>query len=134
MARAFAKADEIDAFFAGYPESTSQIAQALRRLILQNVEGAEETLDRSARVVGYGFGPGYKDTVCAIIPSLKGVKLGLAHGASLPDPKNILAGAGKVHRHIAFNSVADVKRASVKALLKSSYKAWKMRGESKQRA
>ena len=82
-------------------------------------------------MVGYGFGPGYKDTVCAIVPSKKGVKLGLAHGASLQDPHKLLAGAGKVHKHIAFDSIADVKRASVKAMLKSCYKAWKIRRESK---
>jgi hypothetical protein len=128
--RALAEADDVDAFFATYPPTTEAVAQALRRLIFDNVKGVGEMLDRSARVVGYGFGSGYKNTVCAIIPSQKGVKLGLAHGASLPDPHKLLAGVGKVHRHIAFNTIADVKRASVKAMLKSCYKAWKIRRES----
>ena len=54
--------------------------------MLDLIPDAKEVLDRSARVVGYGFGTGYKDTVCAIILSQKGVKLGLGEGASLPDP------------------------------------------------
>jgi hypothetical protein len=55
------------------------------------------------------------------------VKLGLAYGADLPDPKGLLAGAGKVHRHIAFKSVAEMKRAGVKPLLKATFAAWKVR-------
>ena len=124
-----AKGDDVDAFFATYPAPTEAVAQALRRLVFDTVEGVGEMLDRSARVVGYGFGAGYNDMICSIIPSRKGVKLGLARGASLPDPHGLLAGAGKVHRHIPFDSLSDVKRASVKAMLKSCYKAWKMRSE-----
>jgi hypothetical protein len=124
-----AQPGDVDAFFATYPNTTEALAQAVRHLIFDIVKGAEETLDQSARVVGYSFGRGYRNTVCAIIPSQKGVKLGLANGASLPDPRGLLEGEGKVHRHIKFKSLADVKRAGVKAMLKSCYAAWKARGE-----
>ena len=118
------------AFFADYPPFVEQLALALRELVLECVPGTSEGLDRSARVVGYGFGIGYKDTVCVIIMSQKGVKLGLSDGASLPDPKGLLAGEGKRHKHIAFTTLGDLKRPGVKPLLKACYAAWKKKNAS----
>ena len=117
----------VEAFFSNYPATVEMLARGVRALVLECVPGAAEILDRSARVVGYGFGTGYKDMVCAIIMSKTGVKLGLFDGAALPDPKGLLAGEGKRHKHIAFSTSADLKRPGVKPLLKASYKAWKTR-------
>lgn len=125
--RSTAAKGEIEAFFSSYPPSVEALAHGLRALIFAIVPGAQEVLDRSARVVGYGFGTGYKDTVCAIILSQKGVKLGLGEGASLPDPKRLLEGEGKRHRHIKFETKADLKKPGVKPLLKACYAAWKDR-------
>jgi hypothetical protein len=130
QARTTAKDSEVVAFFADYPPFVEQLALGLRDLIFECVPGASEKLDRSARVVGYGFGTGYKGTVCVIIMSQKGVKLGLSDGASLPDPKGLLAGEGKRHKHIAFATFADLKRPGVKPLLKACYAAWKNRAEA----
>ena len=126
-ARSTAKKNAVEEFFAGYPHSVAQLASALRALILQSIPGAQEILDGSARVVGYGLGTGYKKTVRAIIMSKKGVKLGLADGALLADPKGLLAGAGKRHRHVAFETLADLKRPGVKPLLEACYAAWRAR-------
>jgi hypothetical protein len=128
--RAAAKDSDVAAFFADYPPFVEQLALALRDLIFECVPGVSEVLDRSARVVGYGFGTGYKDTVCAIVMSQKGVKLGLSDGASLPDSKGLLAGEGKRHKHIAFSTMADLKRPGVKQLLNACYAAWKKRSDA----
>jgi hypothetical protein len=113
--------------FASYPPPVRDTALTLRKLIFDTLGKPEETLNRSARLVGYGFGLGYKGTVCVIIPSKQGVKLDPAYGADLPDPKGLLAGAGNVHRHIAFKSADELKRAGVKPLLKATFAAWKVR-------
>jgi len=73
-------------------------ARALIHRLLPNVE---ETADASAPVVGYGYGPGYRGVVCTLILSKSGVKLGLARGAELADPRGLLEGSGKVHRYVA---------------------------------
>lgn len=125
--RTTAKADDVDAFFAEYPAPVEELAHRLRALIFETVPGVGEMLDRSARVVGYGFGTGYKDTVCAIVMSKTGVKLGLSDGKSLPDPKGLLAGEGKRHAHVAFATPADLKRPGVKPLLRACHAAWKKR-------
>ena len=48
----------------------------LRSFILSNIEGITETPDLAAKVIGYGFGNKYADTICTIILSKKEVKLG----------------------------------------------------------
>jgi hypothetical protein len=125
--RSTAAKGEVEAFFSNYPPPVETLAHGLRALVFEIVPDAQEVLDRSARVVGYGFGTGYKNTVCAIILSQKGVKLGLGDGASLPDPKGLLVGEGKRHRHIKFETPADLKKSGVKPLLKACYAAWKKR-------
>ena len=118
---------DLNAFLAKYPPWVQKIASDVRRLIAATLPDVQETLDTSSKVVGYGFGPRYADTVCTIIPSKAGVKLGLAFGASLPDPNRLLEGAGKVHRHVNFKTPAEVKKAGVKALLKAALAAQKLR-------
>jgi hypothetical protein len=99
----------------------------VRALLLATLPKAIETPDSQARVIGYGYGPKYRDTVAVIILSKKGVKLGLVSGAHLPDPDGLLAGTGKTHRHIAFTEEREVGRPAVKALLRAALAAWKVR-------
>jgi hypothetical protein len=65
--------------------------------------------------------------VAVLILSREGVKLGLVRGSELPDPRHLLAGSGKVHRHIAFTGLDQVGRPGVKALVKAAYAVWKER-------
>jgi hypothetical protein len=87
----------------------------------------EETADSSAPVIGYAYGPGYRGLVCTLILSKSGVKLGLARGSELPDPHGLLAGAGKVHRHVQLRVVSDLRRPGVSQLVKAAHAAWKAR-------
>src|SRR4051794_352473 len=103
------------------------LAERARRLILAMLPNAVEIADQSARVIGYGYGPGYRDMVATLILSQKGVKLGLVGGASLPDPCRLLAGRGRIHRHIAFSEVKEVSQPAVKALVRNALAAWKVR-------
>jgi hypothetical protein len=109
---------------ARYPDGVQALARDARALIERLLPGVEESVDPKVGLLAYGFGPGYKGMVCTLILSQKGVKLGLARGAELDDPHGLLAGAGKVHRHIAFKTAADLKRPGVTALIKVTYKAW----------
>lgn len=102
---------------AAYPASVQALARASKALILDVLPQADETVDNAGPYVGYGYGPGYKGLVATIIVSQTGVKIGVAHGARLPDPEGLLAGAGKVHRHIALREPADLGRPTVRRLL-----------------
>jgi hypothetical protein len=121
------EAKEVVEFFDGYPAKVRDLALGLRTLVRSVVPNTRETLDRSARIVGYGFGPRYADTICVIIPSQKEVKLGIVRSAELPDPKGLLQGSAKVHRHVVFAKSSDLRQAGVKALLSSALAAWRKR-------
>lgn len=112
------KLDEVKNFLAEYPPAVEEIALSLRRLILSVVPEAQEMVDRSGRVIGYGYGSGYKDLICTIILSKTGVKLGMVGGAELPDPKGLLEGAGKKHRYVQLQTLADLKKPGLKQLLR----------------
>ena len=110
--------------FATLTPQVRSVALAVRKLVRATLPRVLEVVDSGTRVVGYGYGTGYRDMVATIILSRAGVKLGLVRGAELPDPRHLLEGTGKVHRYIAFTDVQQVHRAGVKGLLKAAYGAW----------
>jgi hypothetical protein len=115
------------AFLDTYPPNVRDVALQLRQMIMSTIPDVQETVDRPARIIGYGFGPRYADTICTIIPSKTGVKLGIVRGAELSDPRSLLTGKGKVHRHVPLTALADVKKPGLKRLLEAAFAAWKMR-------
>ena len=120
-------ASDVKELLAGLPPDVRDLASAVRKLLRSTLPRVQEVPDKKARLIGFGYGPGYRDTVAALILSRTGVKVGLARGAELADPSHLLSGSGKVHRHIAFTRLDDVGRPGVKALLKAAYAAWKER-------
>ena len=82
-------------FLALYPSGVKAIALAAREMVVQTQPEATDTVDRSARLVGYGYGPGYKDTICTLLLSQAGVKVGIARGSELPDPIDYCSDAEK---------------------------------------
>lgn len=109
---------ELDDLLAAYPASVQEVARGLREVVSAAVPQANEMVDLSARVIGYGFGDGYKELICTIILSKSGVKLGIVNGASLPDPHGLMEGVGKKHRYVVLNTTADLKKKGLKDLIK----------------
>jgi len=110
-----------------YPTDVQALAFSARKLILDILPKSDENLDESAGVVGYGYGSGYKGLICTLILSKSGVKLGIAHGASLPDPNGLLEGSGKVHRYVQLRTPSDIRGPRVRRLLKVARAAWQER-------
>lgn len=118
---------DIDAFLARYPDAVRSTATAARELLKAHLPHVAESLDESARLLGYSYAPGYKGLVCTLIMSQTGVKLGIFRGSELPDPKGLMAGEGKVHRHVQLRSAADTKKPGLGQLLKAALAAWNKR-------
>jgi hypothetical protein len=112
---------------AGYPAPVQEIAAAARAMLKSALPDVQESADFPARLVGYGYGPGYKNAVCNLILSQKEVKLGIVYGASLFDPKKLMTGAGRVHRHVPLRSPADLRRPGLTALLQAALEAQRAR-------
>jgi len=102
----------------------------VRELILGVIPNVEEQVDLSAKLIGYGFGPKYADLICVIMPQKSYVNLGFYKGTELPDPKGLLEGTGKLHRHVKLKTPAEIKSAALKALLKAALAAYKKRTAS----
>ncbi|MGI6368974.1 MAG: GrpB family protein [Anaerolineae bacterium] len=119
-------ADPVAAFMAGYPDPVPLLAASLRGMLHRLLPDAVETLDAPSRIVAYGYGPGYRDTLCTLIPSQRGLRLGVARGASLPDPAGVFSGQGKVHRSIAYMRPADLwtQREYKESLVRQAAARW----------
>jgi hypothetical protein len=110
-----------------YDERISSLGFRLREYLLKELKDISETPDIKANIVGYGYGPGYKAMICAIIPSKKGIKLGFNRGSELPDPAKLLTGSGKVHKYVEINSEKELVLPALKKLLKEAVKAYHQR-------
>jgi hypothetical protein len=117
----------LEALLQPYPAEVRTLARAARRWVRLSVPGLDETVDAKARLLGYGYGSGYRGMVCTLILSKGGVKLGLFRGAELPDPTGLLEGSGKVHRHVPLVDAADLRRPGLKPLLRAAARAARAR-------
>jgi hypothetical protein len=115
--------------FEMLPAPVQELALSSRKLVLTALPDAIEISDEKAKVVGYGYGSGYKDVVATLILSKTGVKIGLAYGASLPDPASLLHGTGKVHRYIEVRRQEQLRRPEVEQLLGAALGAWRERAK-----
>lgn len=118
---------ELIDFLSKYDTKAFSLCMDLREQLFKTLPNIQEQLDYSARIIAYGYGPKYADTICAIILSKKGIKLGFYKGTELPDPTKILTGSGKVHKFAEIKSVADIKTTAFKKLLSAAIKAYKIR-------
>jgi hypothetical protein len=104
-------------FLAGFTPEVRKLALQTRAFVLKMIPNSIEQVDAKSRIIGYGFGPKYADTVCIIMPTKAGVNLGIAYAMELPDPQKILEGTGKLHRHVRLKESTDLDTPALKALL-----------------
>jgi len=107
----------IESLLLPYSEDVQLLVREARETLQEWLPDADESVDESARMLAYSYGPGYKGMVCTLLLSKSGVKLGLVGGAALADPRGLLAGAGRVHRHVQLRTVEDLKRPGLKQLV-----------------
>jgi hypothetical protein len=110
---------------ATYPPEVQEIVLATRAFAHKLIPDAVESVDPKARVIGIGFGTAYKDMICAIMPAKAWATLGIARGTQLPDPKKLLEGSGKVHRHVKVRSKSDLENPALSALLQAAIALWR---------
>ena len=122
---------KVEEMLLKYDGPISSLGLQLREFLISQLDGCTEIPDLPANIIAYGYGTGYSDTLCTIIPSKKGIKLGLYRGSELPDPEKMLTGSGKVHRYVDIKSQDDIRSRALKQLLKEAIKAWKSRKKTK---
>ena len=120
---------EVADLLAGFAPEVRNLALAARAFVLEMTPDISERVDVKARMIGYSYGPKYADMVGMIMPTKAGVSLGIAYAMELPDPKKLLEGTGKLHRHVKLKSMSDLESAALKALLTASVAATVRRRE-----
>ena len=110
-----------------YEEKIAQLGLQLRDFLFSELKGINEEVDATANIISFNYGKGYKNIICVIILSKKGIKLGFYKGSELPDPEKLLTGTGKVHRFVEIKSVQDINNPALKRLLKEAVAAYTIR-------
>ena len=110
-----------------YEEKIAQLGLQLRDFLFSELKDINEEVDATANIISFNYGKGYKNIICVIIPSKKGIKLGFYKGSELPDPEKLLTGTGKVHRFVEIKSVQDINNPALKRLLKEAVAAYTIR-------
>jgi hypothetical protein len=110
---------------APYPREVQSLARAARALMMDVLPKVKETVDPTGPYITYAYEPGYKGVVSYITVSKQGVKLGVARGASLPDPKKLLQGSGKSNRHVVIKTPDDLETPGLRRLVRAALAAWK---------
>ena len=112
---------QVTSFLDRYDANVQALARAalasLREVLPDAVESAE------GGEIGLGFGPGYRGLVFTISPQRTYVNVGIAGGATLDDPDNLLEGTGKVHRHVKIRTAEPLDDEHVRALLRRAVAA-----------
>jgi hypothetical protein len=108
-------------FLEAYDRPISNLALALREIILEEAPDASESIYQVYTVaIWFGFSGKMKDMFCYIATNSKHVNLGFPRGAALPDPNRVLEGEGKTMRHIKLASERDLERPFVRRYIQAA--------------
>src|SRR5580658_9688371 len=108
-------------FLGAYDRHISDLALALREVILEEAPDASESIYQVYTVaIWFGFSGKMKDMFCYIATNARHVNLGFPRGSSLPDPNRVLEGEGKTMRHIKLRSLRDVERPVVRRYIRTA--------------
>jgi hypothetical protein len=93
-------------------------AQALIEEVMPNVV---KVAWPTQAIIGYGVGPKkMSEQFCYIAVLNARINLGFYYGADLPDPKNLLEGAGQAMRHIKISEPQQLENPAVRNLIQAA--------------
>ena len=98
-------------------EARFELVQTLRKMIL----GLDSSISEEVKYGGLLFSAG--TPFCGVFAYAKHVSLEFGAGASLPDPHQVLEGAGKLRRHIKLTALQDIADKHVAQYLALAHKA-----------
>jgi len=110
---------QLDSFIEKFEPKHQALIRAVRKELRKRLPTANELVydNYNFFVIGYCSTERPSDAILSIAAAANGVGLCLIHGASLPDPKKILQGAGKQTRFIRLESAEMLARPEVAAVL-----------------
>jgi hypothetical protein len=89
----------VDAFLDGYAAPLRELAEQLRRIVLEAVPHVSERVRVGWRLIGYDLPIGRRSTYFAwVFPEAEHVHLGFVNGMLIDDGSGVLSGAGITKR------------------------------------
>jgi len=116
---------ELLEFLHRYPPAVHSLVLSLRKLIHEELAPCHEHIFSMPRTVVLAYSATSKmiaDGVCVVTAWRQHVTLGFSRGVDLADPAGVLQGAGKAMRHVRLQSLEDVGRPEIRALLRQARK------------
>jgi hypothetical protein len=113
---------ELLEFLKPFGPAITEVAMAVRRLVLSEAKGAVELIYDAYNAVAtaYSFTGRLGDACIHIAVYARWVNLGFNYGAQLPDPGKRLQGTGKRVRHVRITTAGDLQDPVVRALVKAA--------------
>jgi hypothetical protein len=110
---------QLRSFIAKFEPKHQTLIRTVRKTLRKRFPTAYELAydNYNFFVIGYGSTERPSDCIVSMAAGANGVGLCFIRGASLPDPKKILLGAGKQTRFIRIESPGVLGRAEVEALV-----------------
>lgn len=110
---------QVETFIRKFKPTDQRLIRAVRSAMRNRFPTANELVydNYNFFVIGYSPTERPSDAIVSIAARANGVGLCFIHGASLPDPKKLLLGAGTQTRFIRLESAAVLGRPEVAALI-----------------
>jgi hypothetical protein len=110
---------QVRGFIAKFEPKHQALIRAARRAMRRRFPTAYELVYDNYNFFVLGYSPTERpsDSIISIASGANGVGLCFIRGASLPDPKQVLLGAGNQTRFVRLPSAAILSRPEIKALL-----------------
>jgi hypothetical protein len=115
-------AKQVDGFIAKFEPAMGKLIRSIRTALRKRFPTAIELVYDNYNFFVIGYSPTERPTdyIVSLAANAKGVGLSFNHGATLPDPKKILLGAGKQNRFIRLPNAAELAKPEVEALLRAA--------------
>ena len=110
--------ERLGSFIAKFEPKHQTLIRSVRKVLRRRFPTAHELVydNYNFFVIGYCATERPSDCIFSIAAASNGIGLCFIHGASLPDPKKLLMGAGKQTRFLRLESAAVLDRPEVKSL------------------
>jgi hypothetical protein len=113
---------QLAAFIAKFDPNVAKLIRACRAEMRKLLPTAIELVydNYNFFVIGYASTERASDAILSIAAASNGVGLAFLHGATLPDPKKLLLGAGKQNRFIRLPTIEPLKSPDVLTLIRAA--------------
>jgi hypothetical protein len=114
--------NQLAAFIAKFDPKVAKLIRACRTEMRKLLPTAIELVydNYNFFVIGYASTERASDAILSIAAAANGVGLAFLHGATLPDPKKLLLGAGKQNRFIRLPTIEPLKSPDVLTLIRAA--------------